>query len=81
MSAGTRSYRYKMFKQVVVGLCAIFVLANAQHKGEMTPEETPPMTYETCKTDGGCTVQQGGITMDGNWRWTHIAAVMNFDYQ
>merc|ERR1712018_650976 len=71
-------YRYKMFKQVVVGLSAIFVLANAQHKGEMTPEEVPPMTYETCKTDGGCTVQQGGITMDENWRWTHIAAEGNY---
>ena len=66
-----------MFKQAVVGVCALFMLANAQHKGEMTPEETPPMTYETCTTDGGCAVQQGGITMDGNWRWTHIAAVSN----
>ena len=70
-----------MFKQVVVGLCTIFVLANAQHKGEMTPEEVPPMSYEICKTDGGCQVQQGGITMDGNWRWTHIAAVINLNYQ
>jgi len=46
--------------------------ANAQHKGEMTPEEVPEITWETCTSGGGCSPQKGGITMDGNWRWTHI---------
>ena len=49
---------------------AILVAVNAQHKGTNTPEVTLRLPWETCSSSG-CRTQQGGVTMDGNWRWTH----------
>ena len=63
-----------MFWKISFAFCALLLAANAQHKGEMTPEETLEMIWETCKSGSGCTKQTGGITMDGNWRWTHIVS-------
>ena len=52
-------------------ICAAFLLAvKAQHKGTNTPEVTLRLPWETCSSSG-CRSQQGGVTMDGNWRWTH----------
>ena len=52
-------------------MCTAFLLAvNAQHKGTNTPEVTLRLPWETCSSSG-CRTQQGGVTMDGNWRWTH----------
>jgi len=45
-------------------------LADAQNKGSQTQESTLTLPYETC-TASGCTSQNGGVTMDSNWRWTH----------
>ena len=62
----------KMFKNISLICVAILVarLADAQNKGTNTQESTLSLPYETC-TASGCTSQQGGVTMDGNWRWTH----------
>ena len=52
-------------------MCTAFLLAvDAQHKGTNTPEVTLRLPWETCSSSG-CRTQQGGVTMDGNWRWTH----------
>lgn len=52
-------------------MCVAFLLAvKAQHKGTNTPEVTLRLPWETCSSSG-CRTQQGGVTMDGNWRWTH----------
>jgi cellulose 1,4-beta-cellobiosidase len=67
-----------MFCKISFAFCALMLAANAQHKGESTPEETLEMIWETCKSGSGCTKQTGGITMDGNWRWTHVAGEGNY---
>ena len=61
-----------MFWKLSFAFCALMLAANAQQKGTMTPEATLEITWETCTSGGGCSPQKGGITMDGNWRWTHV---------
>jgi cellulose 1,4-beta-cellobiosidase len=56
--------------KLLISLC-LLGLASAQNMGTNTEEVTLELPYETCTTDGGCVAQKGGITMDGNWRWTH----------
>merc|ERR1712018_809611 len=61
----------KMFRKISL-VCVAFLVAQiyAQHKGTLTEEKTLDLPYSTC-TSSGCTEQKGGVTMDGNWRWTH----------
>ena len=61
-----------MFRKLSLIFVAVLVarLANAQNKGSQTQETTLSLPYETC-TSSGCQTQQGGVTMDSNWRWTH----------
>ena len=62
-----------MFRKIHLLLCVILVghLVESQHQGKNTPEETLELPWEICKNGGGCIRQQGGVTIDGNWRWTH----------
>ena len=68
-----------MFRKLSLVCVAVLVaqLANAQHKGTLTQESTLSLPYETC-TSSGCQEQKGGVTMDGNWRWTHKASLVIF---
>merc|ERR1712126_405860 len=61
----------KMFRKISLVCVAVLVAQiYAQHKGTLTEERTLDLPYSTC-TSSGCTEQKGGVTMDGNWRWTH----------
>lgn len=39
-------------------------------------EKHPSLTWQTCTGTGGtsCTTKTGSITLDANWRWTHITS-------
>ena len=65
-----------MFRKISL-VCVAFLVAQiyAQHKGTLTQEKTLDLPYETC-TASGCNQQKGGVTMDGNWRWTHKVFMM-----
>ena len=52
-------------------LCIRGRVIEAQQQGRNTPEQTLDISFETCTSGGGCQRQRGGITIDGNWRWTH----------
>lgn len=57
-----------------ISLCLLALvghMVHAQNKGTNTQETTLQLPYETCTTSGGCKTEQGGVTIDGNWRWTH----------
>lgn len=45
-----------------------------QGLGTNTPEAPLPLTWETCTSGGSCTQQSGAITLDSNWRWTHVVS-------
>jgi cellulose 1,4-beta-cellobiosidase len=57
----------QMFSTVFLSL---FALSRAQGIGQ-TQEETLPMKWQKCGTDGGCQDVRGKVTIDANWRWTH----------
>ena len=66
-----------MFRKISLVCVAVLVAQiYAQHKGTLTEERTLDLPYSTC-TSSGCTEQKGGVTMDGNWRWTHKVCMMN----
>lgn len=48
-----------------------FFSALGQNVGTLTQEYHPPFAYSTCTKDLGCTLSQGEITIDSNWRWLH----------
>lgn len=52
---------------------ALAACARAQQKGTEQAEVHPPMTTYECASDGSCTPDTStSITLDANWRWTHI---------
>lgn len=53
-------------------VAALFSSAQAQLAGTLTTETHPALTWETCTTAGGCTEVSGSVTVDANWRWTHV---------
>lgn len=52
-------------------LAAFLSIATAQQVGTLTPEVHPAITWQKCTVAGGCTNQNGAITIDANWRWLH----------
>lgn len=53
---------------------ALFGAAYAQQVGTETTETHPRLSWQTCTGTGGssCTTKQASITLDSNWRWTHV---------
>jgi len=47
------------------------LLASAQQKGTQTAEKHPQLSWSTCSGPGQCQTQNGKVTIDANWRWTH----------
>lgn len=45
--------------------------AYGQQTGTLTPENHPPLSYQYCTKGSGCQTEQGSVTLDSNWRWTH----------
>ena len=50
---------------------SIFTVVSAQQVGTNTAEVHPSLTWQTCKTSGGCTTVNGKVVLDANWRWVH----------
>jgi len=38
----------------------------------MTAENHPQLSWSTCTAPGQCQAQAGKVTIDANWRWTHM---------
>merc|ERR1712107_105818 len=39
--------------------------------GTQTSENHPQLSWSTCSGPGQCQTQNGKVTIDANWRWTH----------
>ncbi|KAJ5715885.1 uncharacterized protein N7483_013066 [Penicillium malachiteum] len=66
--AATLSYRF--YKSILL-LSAFLSIAQAQQAGTLTTETHPSLTWETCTSEGSCTVTTGSVVIDSNWRWIH----------
>jgi len=44
----------------------------AQKAGTLTEEKHPKLDWSEC-TASGCTTVHSEVTIDSNWRWTHVA--------
>jgi cellulose 1,4-beta-cellobiosidase len=43
-----------------------------QGVGTYTAETHPTLTWQECTSKTSCTTKSGSVTLDANWRWTHI---------
>jgi cellulose 1,4-beta-cellobiosidase len=65
------SLQDKMRKSIALLLSAVAAV-KAQGVGS-NAEETLPMTWQQCSGAGSCQSVSGKVTMDANWRWTHVS--------
>ncbi|KAF1993048.1 glycoside hydrolase family 7 protein [Amniculicola lignicola CBS 123094] len=63
-----------MYKALALSSLSLFGAARAQQVGKEQTETHPKMTWSTCTGKGGnsCTSKSGSVTIDANWRWTHV---------
>jgi len=54
---------------VILSFCLTAVFS--QQVGTLTGETHPKLSIQHCTAQGSCQQEQGGVTMDSNWRWTH----------
>jgi cellulose 1,4-beta-cellobiosidase len=47
--------------------------AVGQQAGTLTAETHPSLSFQHC-TKSGCSSTTGSVTLDSNWRWTHITS-------
>jgi cellulose 1,4-beta-cellobiosidase len=61
-------------KALALASLSLFGAATAQQVGKETTEKHPTMSWKQCTGTGGtsCTTKSGSITLDSNWRWTHV---------
>ena len=52
-------------------LAGLVALARGQGVGTQQTETHPKMTWQKC-TESGCTDVSAEVTIDSNWRWTHV---------
>lgn len=57
--------------KTILRVALLVAAAVSQQIGTNTAENHPSLSYQTCTKSGGCTTNQGSVTLDGNWRWTH----------
>jgi cellulose 1,4-beta-cellobiosidase len=60
-----------MISAAIVSL-TLAAFASAQGVGTYQAETHPTLTWQKCTSKTSCTTQSGKITLDSNWRWTHI---------
>ncbi|KAK4177407.1 family 7 putative glycoside hydrolase [Triangularia setosa] len=48
-------------------LAAVF----AQKKGNYNPENHPPFQWAKCMSPSNCSIINGEVVLDANWRWVH----------
>jgi len=65
--------RHSMFGGSATAVAAAILAAGAaaQEIGPLTREGSVSMGVEACTKGGGCSYEQGYVTMDMNWRWLH----------
>lgn len=56
-----------------LALACALIPAVAQQAGSLKEEKHPQLAFSHCTKAGGCTAQQGEVTIDQNWRWIHAA--------
>jgi len=59
------------FKMRAVAAVTILAAADAQKVGKLNAEKNPVLSVSTCD-ESGCKSQQQSVTIDSNWRWTHL---------
>ncbi|CAI0641642.1 unnamed protein product [Colletotrichum noveboracense] len=55
----------------VSAIAALAAAVRAQQVCTLNTETKPALTWSTCAAGGSCTTNNGAITVDANWRWTH----------
>lgn len=55
----------------VSAIAALAAAVRAQQVCNLNTETKPALTWSTCAAGGSCTTNNGAITVDANWRWTH----------
>lgn len=63
-----------MFPKAALYLFSLISISYAQQVGTQTAEVHPKLSWEKCTASGGCTVQQGSVVLDANWRWLHTTS-------
>lgn len=56
----------------LAALLSFAASVSAQQVGTNTAETHPALTWYKCTSPSACTAQNGKITLDANWRWTHL---------
>jgi len=58
-----------------LAILSVFVIAVVgQQVGTLTPENHPSLNVMQCSKSGGCQSMQRSVTLDANWRWTHVTS-------
>ncbi|KAL5116480.1 Esterase/lipase/thioesterase [Pleosporales sp. CAS-2024a] len=65
-----------MYRNLALASLSLFGAGRAQQAGTVTTETHPGLSWKTCTGTGGtsCTTKSGKITLDANWRWTHVTS-------
>jgi len=53
-------------------VAAALQLASAQQAGTQQAEQHPSLSFSECDASGSCQSKSGHVTIDANWRWTHV---------
>ncbi|KAI0126067.1 1,4-beta-D-glucan cellobiohydrolase B [Xylariales sp. AK1849] len=53
---------------------ALIAAVKAQSACTLTTETHPSLSWSTCTGADSCTTVAGSVTIDANWRWTHLLA-------
>ena len=60
-----------MYAKAALLSAALFSVSRAQQVGTSQTETHTTLTWSKCTKSGGCTTQNGSVTLDSNWRWVH----------
>lgn len=58
------------YRSKILALLGFIASVKAQGACTLNAEDKPTITWQTC-TSSGCTTNDGYLTIDANWRWTH----------
>ncbi|KAF2829396.1 exoglucanase-like protein 1 precursor [Ophiobolus disseminans] len=63
-----------MYRTLALASISLFGAARAQQVGKEVTETHPKLSWQTCTGTGGtsCTTKSGSVTLDANWRWSHV---------
>ncbi|OCL12446.1 glycoside hydrolase family 7 protein [Glonium stellatum] len=61
-----------MYSAAALATLSLFAAVRGQQVGTSQTETHPKMSWKQCTGSGSCTSQSGSITIDSNWRWTHV---------